>query len=83
MPTVHILKTHAKPSYHTAEFCSYNEALAYAQKCATLAPSKPYKRVRPVGAPLWCVTVRQPRKDRAQYVTFPETPGYLGWSVAA
>lgn len=83
MATVHILKTRAKSSFATFEFASYNEARAYANKCAALTPSKPYKRVLPAGAPVWCVTLRQPRNDRAEYVTFRETPGYLGWPLAA
>lgn len=83
MATVHILKTRAKASYSTFDFDTYNQANEYARKVAALSPSKPYKRIQGATMPKWCVTVRQPRNDRAEYVTFKEVPGYLGWPVAA
>lgn len=83
MAKVHILKAHAKSSFTSMEFDSYNEARAYANKVAALNPSKPYRRLKGASAPVWCVTIRQPRNDRAEYVTFPQVPGYLGWKLAA
>ena len=83
MGRVHILKSRAKPSYVSLEFDSYNAAIAYATKAAGLNPSKPYKRLKGDSVPVWCVTVRQPRNDRAEYVTFDSVPGYLAWPIAA
>ena len=83
MARVHILKSRAKDSFLTLEFVTYNEALAYAKKAGALAPSRPYKRIKAVSAPTWCVTMRQPRNDRATYVTFPSVPDYLGWKLVA
>lgn len=81
---VHILKVRAKPSFHTFEFDSYNEAMAHAKKCAVLNPSKPYKQLKGSNAPVWCVTVRRSRTtDQAEYVRFDAVPGYLGWQVSA
>lgn len=83
MAVVHILKARAKSSFSTFEFPTYNEAVAYRQKASALSPSKPYKRLRGVGAPVWCVTIAHVRKDRATYQRFDTTPGYLGWKVVA
>lgn len=83
MPTIHILKARAKPSFQSFEFDTYNEAEQFAQRSAKLSPSKPYKRLQGAAMPVWCVTIRQTRKDRAVYVKFDSVPGYLGWKLAA
>lgn len=79
---IYILKAHAKPSFFTLEFATYNEALAYAKKAADAGPSRPYKAFKGSAMPAWAVTVRKPQAEqsRAIYERFEALPGYLNWS---
>lgn len=80
--SIYILKAHAKPSFFTLEFGTYNEAMAYARKMADAGPSRPYKTFKGSALPLWAVTVRKPQveRSRAIYERFDSLPGYLNWS---
>jgi hypothetical protein len=76
MAPLHILKP-AKPSFSSFEFETYNEAIAFFVKSAALKPTKPYKRIRAIGAPLWAVTVvnRAAINAKPEYVPFLRVPG--------
>lgn len=76
-PVVNVLETRDRSSFSTAEFETWNEAHAYALKCAALNPTKPYKRIRATGAPLWCVTVvnRAAMLSEPAYKPFLREPG--------
>lgn len=80
MANVHILKP-AKPSFTSFTFDSYNAAQAFAQKNALLGPTKPYKHVQAIGAPLWIVSLanRAAMRSKPEYLTLRDwQPEFLG-----
>lgn len=79
MTAVHIILP-AKPSTHSVEFGTYNEALEHARKMASLNPSKPFKRIKGASCPVWSVSFVNVSaiKTKPQSIRFETVPGYTG-----